>query len=88
MEIKGTLVKVTDPKAGTSKNGNNWLKAFAILESEGPYPKKIAIVLMKEDLILRANQLKVGQLATFQVNAQSREYNENWTSDLTAWRVE
>lgn len=87
MEIKGTLKQITTPIGGTSKAGKDWVKAYAILESEGQYPKTIAVTLMSEALITQANSIKLNTTVSFDVNIESREFNGNYSTDLKAWRV-
>lgn len=87
MEIKGKLIEVTPPTGGTSKAGKDWVKSFAVLETDGQYPKKIACLLMKEDLISQMTTKRIGEVVSVEVNAESREYNGNWMTDLKVWKI-
>ena len=81
-EIKrAKLVKVTDVTNGTSKSGNAWTKATAILEKvEGNYTDTYPLVLFG-DKIQEAEPL-VGKEVDVKFNIQGREFNGRWYIDL------
>lgn len=87
MEVKGKLIEVTIPEAGTSKNGKDWIKSLAIIETDGQYPKKIAVELGKEELINKVAELKLGSEITIKVNIESREFNGRWFTSLKGWSL-
>jgi hypothetical protein len=87
MQIQGKLIQVTTPENGTSKAGKDWVKCQAIIETDGQYPKKIAITLMKEALIIEIASKRLGEVVSLECNAESRESNGKWYTDIQAWRV-
>lgn len=87
MEVKGKLIEVTIPEIGTSKNGKDWIKSLAIIETDGQYPKKIAVELGKEELINKVAELKLGSEVTIKVNIESREFNGRWFTSLKGWSL-
>ena len=87
MTVTGILKNVTEPTSGTSKAGKEWVKCFAIIETQETYPKTIAVCLMKNELILAVHKLQKGAVCSFDVNTESREFNGNWSTNITAWRV-
>ena len=87
MEVKGKLLEVTIPEIGTSKAGKDWIKSLAIIETDGQYPKKIAVELGKEELINKITDLKLGLEVTIKVNIESREFNGRWFTSVKGWSL-
>ena len=81
-EIKNaTLREVTDVTSGTSKSGNAWTRATAIIEKvEGNYTDTYPMVLFG-DKIQEAEPL-VGKAVDVKFNIQAREFNGRWYIDL------
>ena len=65
MEIKGRVVANLGVQKGTSKAGNDWSKATVVIETEGQYPKKIALDNMRNADSFAA--LAVGTVGTFHI---------------------
>jgi hypothetical protein len=87
MEVTGKLVQVTIPEEVTMKNGNTFIKCHAILETEGNYPKKIAVNLPKTELIEKLTKLKLGEIVTISVNVESKEFNGKWFTEVKGWKI-
>ncbi len=85
MEISGTVVSILPEQNGTSKNGT-WRKQEFILETEGQYPKKVCIMMWGDKIEQFA--ISEGEMVTASIDAESREYNQRWYTDLKAWKVE
>lgn len=85
MEIKGKVIQFLAIQTGAGKNGQ-WKKQEFILETPGQYPKKVAITLWGEKV--DDHHMKVGDSVTISVNAESREYNGRWYTELRAWKIE
>ncbi len=85
MEISGTVVSILPELNGTSKNGT-WRKQEFILETEGQYPKKVCIMMWGDKIDQFA--LAEGDVVTASIDAESREYNQRWYTDLKAWKIE
>lgn len=85
MAIRGKIIAMLDEQSGVSKAGKNWRKRAYVLETEGQYPKKVCFSVMNER-IDQAN-LQVGCVAEVEVDAESREWQGKWYTDLTAWRI-
>ena len=85
MQIKAKIHEIQSPVTGESSNGQ-WSKQTIILQTEGDYPKKIAITSWnnKPDL----SKLTVGQVVNFHINIESREYNGNWYTDVKCWKYD
>lgn len=84
--IRGKITHVLALQQGVSKSGKQWMKQEFVLETEGQYPKKVAFTIFGEEKIKKA-QLQQGHNVEIEVDAESREYNGKWYTDLNAWRV-
>jgi len=72
----------------TQSTGNPWYKQLMIIETYGQYPKKVALVFFGSDKINQLQSFPIGSPVKVSVNAESREYNGKWFTDLNAWKVE
>jgi len=81
-EIKNAkLAEVTDFASGTSKSGNEWTRATAIIEkTEGDYTTTFPLLVFGEKI--QEAQALVGQLVDVKYNVQSRKYNGRFYTDL------
>jgi len=83
MEASGKIFKVLPKDTGEGKNGT-WKKQMVVVETEGKYPKKLAIQLWND---LTDNTFQEGADISIEYDAESREYNGKWYSDLKGWRI-
>lgn len=81
MPIRGKVIFVGQPDSGVSKAGKQWSKQLFAIETEGQYPKKVAFGVLNNKFTMN-----MGDIVEIEVDAQSREYNGKWYTDLTAWR--
>jgi len=89
LEITGKVIKVLPELSGTSAAGKSWIKQdFVIEEIEGQYPKKICFTGFGEKVVPVVKTLAPGQTVTVHFNVSSREYNEKWYSEISAWRID
>lgn len=79
--IKGKVIFVGQPASGTSRAGKQWSKQEFAIETEGQYPKKVAFGVMNGKFTMN-----MGDVVEIEVDAQSREYNGKWYTELTAYR--
>lgn len=84
MEIKGKVIEVHPIVDGTSKRGTPWRKRGIVIETDERYPKKIYIEVWNNDV----DKVMLGDKVTFDVDAESREFNGKWYTTLTAYKVE
>lgn len=84
--IKGKVVNNLGVQKGTSKAGNEWSKATVVIETEGQYPKKIALDNMKNADNFGA--LAIGTEGTFHIEVESREFNGRWYTSANCWKWE
>lgn len=85
MEITGKVALVLPIASGTSKSGNAWQKREFVIQTAGQYPKKVCLQLFGE----RVNECpSEGDDVKVSFDAESREYNGRWYTQLNAWKVE
>lgn len=80
MNISGTVIQIL-PAETVGQNSKT--KQTFIIETEGQYPKKVAIEVW-EDKVAMA----MGEKVTLATNPESREYNNKWYTSIVAWRKE
>lgn len=85
MEITGTLVQILSPQSGTSKNGT-WKKQEFIIETGDMYPKKVCLAAWGDKIDI--SRFSPGQALKVSFDAESREYNGRWYTDLKAFNVQ
>jgi hypothetical protein len=85
-ENKVKIVKILETQTGTSKNGE-WKKQDVIVETTEAYPKKICFTVWNEKLS-QLDGVEVGDEVRVMFNVASREYNNKWYSDITAYQIE
>jgi len=84
MELKGKLILKLSPEVGESAKGK-WTKQGIVIETQDTYPKKILIEFWN-DLVIKVQSCKVGDILTVDVNVESREYNNRWYTQIKAWK--
>ncbi|MBB4037179.1 hypothetical protein GGR21_003094 [Dysgonomonas hofstadii] len=85
MQLIAKLIQVLPVQTGMGKNGE-WRKQSIILETDGMYPKKVCVTIWGDKINVAA--LQEGTMLDVQFDAESREYNGNWYTDLRAWKVD
>lgn len=87
MELEGKVIMDLGTVGGVSKAGNNWTKKSIVAETFGQYPRKVKMDLFGENRI-NSNPLTVGQSYKFLVDAESREFNGRWYTDLSIYSTQ
>lgn len=85
MEIQGKTIAVLPIESGTSAKGNTWQKRNFVIETPGQYPKKVCFQLFGDKVNDCPN---VGEEVKVSFDAESREWNGKWFTQLNAWKVE
>ncbi len=85
MEITGKIIKIYSPVTGESKHGP-WKKQNFVIETSEDYPKKVSFTVWND----KADLSSLTESDTVKVffDIESREYKENWYTDLKAWKAE
>lgn len=83
MEIEGMIIRDLGQFEGVSKAGNPWKKHEWVLETIGQFPRKVKFTVFGD----RTNTItfELGKTYNIQVDVESREFNERWYTDLTAY---
>lgn len=86
MEIQGTVINKFATQNGVSGAGKPWSKQSFVIETNGPYPKKVHFTIFGAERI-EQNKYSVGQNVTVRFEVSSREYKDKWYTDLNALSV-
>ena len=86
MQIYARIAQILTTETGTTKAGKAFSKKLVILETEGQYPKKVAITIWNDNISKFTG--KQGDLITAHIEAESREYQGKWYTELKAWKIE
>ncbi len=83
MELEGKIILDLPEEGGTSKAGNIWRKKSWVLETFSQYPRKVKFDTFGD----RVDTLRfeVGKSYKVSVDAESREFNGRWYTDLRAF---
>jgi hypothetical protein len=85
MQLTAKLIQILPVQTGSGKNGE-WKKQDIIVETDGQYPKKICVSIWGDKI--NESQLEIGNILIINFNVESREYNNRWYTDITAWKIE
>lgn len=85
MELTGKLIKKLEPVTGEGKNGP-WKKQSFVIEVPSDYPKKVCFTVWGDKAGL--NSFTETDIIKVSFDAESREYNDNWYTDLRCWKIE
>ena len=87
MKLQGRVTSISPTQTGEGKNGQ-WKKAgFMIVYKDGEYEKSCYFTGFNKP-VEYIEKLKVDQMVEVQFNAESREYNGKFYTDLNAWRID
>ena len=84
MEISGKLLQLLPPQTGQGKNGT-WKKQEFIIETGDTYPKKVCLAIWGDKVDI--SKVDIGSMVTVSFDAESREYNGRWYTDLKAYAL-
>ena len=82
MEITGTFQQLLPAQTGQGKNGT-WKKQEFIIETGDTYPKKVCLAIWGDKIDI--SKVSIGTTVTVSFDAESREYNGRWYTDLKAF---
>jgi len=86
LEIDGKLVKVLPEVTGQGAKGP-WVKQNFVIETKDQYPKQICFTAWN-DKADNLKKLALGEDLKVHFNAESREFNEKWYTELIVWRID
>lgn len=81
LAYKGTIVEI-----GNAVQGETWIKQDFTIRTDEQYPQLINFLAFNEaqDQLSRC---KIDDEVTVFFNAKSRQYQNKWYTELTAWRI-
>lgn len=85
MEIIGILIKKEALEKGKNENGNEWQRITAVFQTVEQNPKNVAVVFINNN-VKNITDKKIGVLYRVQADAESRNYNGRWYTDLRGWK--
>lgn len=89
MELIGKVFMVTPVEEGMSKAGRAWKKRMYVIETQETYPKKVAFTVMGEDRLREVEgRIHEGMDVRVQFDISSRQWQDKWFTDISAWRIE
>jgi hypothetical protein len=86
LEISGKIISILPEQTGAGKNGN-WVKQDFVIETTDQYPKKVCFSAWG-DKAAQVKGLLPGLSVKVSFNAESREFNGKWYTDLRIWKLE
>ncbi|MES2656106.1 MAG: DUF3127 domain-containing protein [Bacteroidota bacterium] len=84
MDLKGKILQSLPLVTGQGKNGP-WRKQEFLIETLDQYPKKVLFSLWSDKI--DQNPFSIGQDVVVSFDAESREYNGRYYTELRAWKV-
>lgn len=87
MDIKGKIEQILPLQSGTGKTAAGWRKQEFIIDIEGgQYPRKLCLELWGEKI--DQFPIQIGQTSTFYFDAESREFNGRWYTNMKCWKID
>lgn len=83
MEIEGRIIMDIPQVEGVSKAGNPWKKKEWVLETFGQYPRKVKFDTFGDRV--DSIRFELGKDYVVSVDAESREFNGRWYTDLRCY---
>lgn len=86
LEISGKVLQILPEQTGTGKNGQ-WNRQDFVIETQEQYPRKVFFSAWGDKASV-LKTLKPGVVVSVSFNAESREFNGKWYTDLRIWKIE
>lgn len=86
LEMSGKVLQVLPEQTGTGRNGQ-WIKQEFVIETQEQFPRKVCFSAWG-DKASAVKNLKPGTVINVSFNAESREFNGRWYTDLRAWKID
>lgn len=87
LEITGTLISKLAVQTGNSARGE-WQKQEFVIETADNFPKKVCLNVWGPEKVSELSGYREGEVLKISFNAESREFNQRWYTDLRAWKIE
>jgi hypothetical protein len=86
MDITGQLIKTLPEQTGQGGRGPRIKQEF-VIETKEKFKKKICFSTWG-DKVEMLRKFSMSDMLKVSFNAESREHNERWYTELRAWRIE
>lgn len=88
MQTSNTPLQVTGTCTfiGSVSRGETWQKQEFVIKTDGQYPTEICFSVWN-DKTLMLERCQVNDRLIVKFNPSSRQYQEKWYTELTAWNV-
>ena len=87
-DITGKVIAISEPQRFVSKkNGNEYVTTVFVIETQGQYPKKVAMKVMGEDKFKQMG-IVMGGIYNVSFDVESREWQGKWFTECRAWRTQ
>lgn len=87
MDIQGKVIKILGTQQFASrKDGSAVVKNSFVVETQEQYPKKVCIVVFGEQRYADMH-IVMGGSYTISCDVESREFNDKWYTEVSAWRA-
>lgn len=83
MELVGRVIIDLPMEEGISKAGNAWRKKAWVVETFGNFPRKVKVDVFGRNV--DNVHLEMGKIYTLSVDAESREFNGRWYTDISCF---
>jgi hypothetical protein len=83
LSIRGRVMLILPEEIITKKDGSTLVKKQFVIETIDQYPKKVSFQAISD----KVNVPKIGTVADFHFNIESREYQGRWYSQVTCWKI-
>ena len=87
MESTGKLIQLLPEVQGESARGP-WVRGGFVIETGDDYPRKVAFTAFGEERVAMVKNVPMGSMVQVTFNAESREFNDRWYTDLRCSRVQ
>jgi hypothetical protein len=88
MQTQNTPLQITGicTFIGSVSRGETWQKQEFVIKTEGQYPTEICFSVWN-DKTLMLDRCQVNDHLIVKFNPSSRQHNDKWYTELTAWNV-
>ena len=87
-DITGNVIAILEPQRFVSqKNGNEYVTTVFVIETQGQYPKKVAMKVIGEDKFKQMG-IAIGGTYNVSFDVESREWKGKWFTECQAWRTQ
>jgi len=89
LEVTGKLKQFLTPQTGVKKDGSgNWTKQSFLVETDSQYNNLYCFEVFGEEKVSNLTKYqKEGDLVTVEFNVTTNEYNGNYYTTLSAWKI-